>query len=132
AASVGTRPHRLVLRRGAAHQAGLRRLARAELLVGQHADRRLRFLLDARLAVGRAAPAREHESAIALDDLAELRVVGDAAVRVRLAPGKRAIEERTRIVAFVPPFTRASRSAEPHQPANTNPPSPSMISRNFA
>src|SRR5690606_35292274 len=36
----------------------------------------------------------------------------------------------TRIVAFVSSFTRASHSAEPHQPAYTKPPDASMISRN--
>src|SRR5688500_8307956 len=85
-ASVRARPYRLRVCGLTAHSARSRLIGTAPLLVRQHADRRLRILLDLRLALRRAAPAGEHEAAGTFNDLAQLRVIGDATIRILFAP----------------------------------------------
>src|SRR5690606_24158004 len=91
-------PDCLLRRLAAAHDTARRTFARAELLVGDDADRRLRLLLHLRLAPGGAAPAGEHEAAVTLDDLAQPCVLDDAAVRVALPPLGRGGEQRALVI----------------------------------
>src|SRR5262249_57682933 len=83
--SVRSGPYRLGDRRASTLEAGRRRFGRAELLIRENANRRLRLLLDLRLALFAAAPTGVDERALPFHQVLEIVVADLVADAVLLA-----------------------------------------------